>query len=513
MTLTKELAIIYGQKASCEQAVLCFDDFKDTGFRGAVVGSSGAGKSYAIRVLVEQFLSMGLPSIIFDPEGEYYSLAEKYPSIIVGGERQQIPLDDDPFYIMRLVELALSSPYATIFDLSEKDMEAQQDLFTQISGEIFKQKKALSGINLVVIEEAELFAPQHEKAGEALKMASTLARRGRKRGLWTLWAPHRSADFNKKVLSQCNWSLIGRLDDIRDFKQVEFRLPANLKYEHVQGLTKGQFYLRSELVTINQAQTTHVAGAIGAEVRLPEPSGDLSDALKSLAQSLQEKPEQEEGNTSNGNWKRASEHLASEQTALIQKIEQKDKQIEKLKHEIEQKNSQIRTLEEFAAVGRLLHEAFMKLPIDRREQPVVNQSTVAEALLQAPQFLRKQHLEKRRQVLLDRLMVKLSNVHRDILRYVIASGGKAPRQVIAERVTETSEARFTGRNVSVWHREHLTPLIQSGFISFGGAADKSVHLRLKEAVGMEFHGLSPADEDIDKMVAELEYLLAQESNE
>ncbi len=44
----------------------------------AVLAKSGSGKSYAVAVLIEEILDKGLPVIIIDPHGEYYSL--KYPN-------------------------------------------------------------------------------------------------------------------------------------------------------------------------------------------------------------------------------------------------------------------------------------------------------------------------------------------------------------------------------------------------------------------------------------------------
>ena len=44
----------------------------------AVLAKSGSGKSYTVAVLIEEILEKGLPVVIIDPHGEYYSL--KYPN-------------------------------------------------------------------------------------------------------------------------------------------------------------------------------------------------------------------------------------------------------------------------------------------------------------------------------------------------------------------------------------------------------------------------------------------------
>ena len=40
----------------------------------AVLAKSGAGKSYAVGVILEELLEMGLPIVILDPHGEYSSI-------------------------------------------------------------------------------------------------------------------------------------------------------------------------------------------------------------------------------------------------------------------------------------------------------------------------------------------------------------------------------------------------------------------------------------------------------
>ena len=66
------------------------------GLRIAVIGQSGAGKSWTIALIAEQALDQGLPVVIIDPHGEYWPLAEVYPQVlIVGGENGDLPLAEE----------------------------------------------------------------------------------------------------------------------------------------------------------------------------------------------------------------------------------------------------------------------------------------------------------------------------------------------------------------------------------------------------------------------------------
>ena len=50
--------------------------------RTCVIAQSGAGKSYAIGVILEELLKKNVAFCIVDPEGEYKSLKEKFSILI-----------------------------------------------------------------------------------------------------------------------------------------------------------------------------------------------------------------------------------------------------------------------------------------------------------------------------------------------------------------------------------------------------------------------------------------------
>lgn len=82
-------------------------DFAATGLRAFVVSSSGRGKSYTAGVLCEEALDGGLPIIVFDPEGEYWTLKERYPTLVAGGDHAHIPLVRRPRVVQQLLSVQL----------------------------------------------------------------------------------------------------------------------------------------------------------------------------------------------------------------------------------------------------------------------------------------------------------------------------------------------------------------------------------------------------------------------
>jgi len=236
-------------------------DFAATGLRVFVVSSSGRGKSYTAGVLCEEALDGGLPAIVFDPEGEYWTLKERYPTLVAGGEHADLPLVRRTRVVQQLLSLALSrSGFALVFDLSELREREQQGFYALAAEELFVLKRQHPGTALLVIEEAHLFAPQ-VYAGPCNDISEELAKRGRKRGLWTVWVTQRSADIAKRVISQCNLLLVGGMDHDRDFQAVKPRLPREVTFQEVAGFTPGTFYASppGRPVKVRERHVTHGA--------------------------------------------------------------------------------------------------------------------------------------------------------------------------------------------------------------------------------------------------------------
>src|SRR3990167_9211856 len=60
--------------------------------RYLIMANSGGGKTYTDRVIIEEALEKDVMVVIFDIEGEFYTLREKYDILIIGGEHEDIPI-------------------------------------------------------------------------------------------------------------------------------------------------------------------------------------------------------------------------------------------------------------------------------------------------------------------------------------------------------------------------------------------------------------------------------------
>lgn len=174
-----------------------------------VQGTSGAGKSWTLRRILEQTHGR-VQQIIIDPEGEFGSLAQHFDFPILDGTR----LDAAALAIAadRVREHRLS----VLLDVSQLDRETQMQSVTAFIGALIAAPRENWHPALVVIDEAHLFAPFGGAglAATSVRQAATqtitdLMSRGRKRGLAGVLATQRIAKLAKSVSSEILNFMIG----------------------------------------------------------------------------------------------------------------------------------------------------------------------------------------------------------------------------------------------------------------------------------------------------------------
>lgn len=236
---------------------VALEDYLATGERDAVLASSGMGKSYLTGVIAEETLENGGLLCIIDPEGEYFTLAERYPMLIVGGEHAMLPLSEDAIdlYVQAMLETNLS----LVFDLSEYLDHEQQELYAQIAESLFHQETMIRKKVRIIVEESQIFAPQRlasagggkgKKKWDPVNSSQKLAKRGRKRAIDSLWATQRPASLSKDILSQCNRFWFGGITAEQDYKAIKpFLTEAGISFNSIKELQPGEFYFYSKGMT------------------------------------------------------------------------------------------------------------------------------------------------------------------------------------------------------------------------------------------------------------------------
>lgn len=173
-----------------------------------VQGNSGSGKSHLLRRLLEQ--SAGLvQQIVIDPEGDFVSLAERYGHLVLDAAECERDL-------AVLAARVRAHRVSVVLNLENLEVEGQMRCAAQFLNALFDADRDLWFPALVVVDEAQLFAPASasDVSDEARRMSlaamTNLMCRGRKRGLAGVIATQRLAKLAKNVAAEASNFLMGR---------------------------------------------------------------------------------------------------------------------------------------------------------------------------------------------------------------------------------------------------------------------------------------------------------------
>jgi len=208
--------------------------------RTCIIAQSGAGKSWGIAVLCERLLQARIGFCLIDTEGEYSSLRDRFPLLWIGSEND-CDVDIGRANLRELMQSAICSRSAVIFDVSETNMQEQVVLLADV---LYDLESELKKPFLLIVEEADKFIPQ---SGGSIKKIEEISRRGRKRGLGLLVATQRPSLVTKNVLSQCNSQIIGKLSIENDLKAVSLFFSSRKEVEELAELEPGEFFVMGGL--------------------------------------------------------------------------------------------------------------------------------------------------------------------------------------------------------------------------------------------------------------------------
>ncbi|WP_437965824.1 DUF87 domain-containing protein [Sorangium sp. So ce260] len=144
----------------CDGYRLDLSDYARTGLRVGIWASSGRGKSFGVGVLCEELLAAGIP-VAIDPEGELYTLRERFRVLVLGGAHADLPLSSSERAAELALRRVLDEGLGLVVDLSDQPTSrAQQEAalpFLERLWALLSERRAPAA---VVVEEVHLFAPQ-----------------------------------------------------------------------------------------------------------------------------------------------------------------------------------------------------------------------------------------------------------------------------------------------------------------------------------------------------------------
>ncbi len=177
--------------------------------RIAIVGTSGSGKTYAAKGLVERLMSQGARVCIVDPLGVWWGLRagaegspSGYPVVVFGGRHADVALHEGMG--AALGRLVGTHQLACVVDVSDLGSSAARREFMTAFAETLYEANT-EPLHLV-LDEADLWAPQRAQTGghSLLNRIEEIVRRGRIRGFVPWLITQRPAVLHKDVLSQAD---------------------------------------------------------------------------------------------------------------------------------------------------------------------------------------------------------------------------------------------------------------------------------------------------------------------
>ena len=194
--------------------------------RLAIVGTSGSGKTYAAKGLVERLLDRKARVCVVDPLGVWWGLREAAdggapppgpvpgPVMVFGGAHADVPLD--PSLGATLGHLIGAHALACVVDVSDLGSSAARRAFmTAFTGALYAANT--EPLHLV-LDEADLWAPQRvqQDGFGLLGRVEEIVRRGRVRGFVPWLITQRPAVLHKDVLSQADVLVSMKLTSSQD---------------------------------------------------------------------------------------------------------------------------------------------------------------------------------------------------------------------------------------------------------------------------------------------------------
>lgn len=190
--------------------------------RNALVGTSGSGKTYAAKGMVEDLLDTGARVGIVDPLGVWWGLTSNvagdgpgYPLVIFGGKHGDIPLTEAAG--AAIGDMVATGDFSWIVDLSELPSQAARRRFMKAFAEAIYSKNAET-LHLI-LDEADLWCPQKPMEDVAAVLGARIdeiVRRGRIKGFVPWLITQRPAVIHKDVLSQLDTLIALKLTSSQD---------------------------------------------------------------------------------------------------------------------------------------------------------------------------------------------------------------------------------------------------------------------------------------------------------
>ena len=268
----------------------------------AVIGIRWIGKSYMAGKMCEQLCEVKQPFVVIDPEGEFWTLRERYAVIVaavgkpVGRPKgYKADLIVTPETASTLARRIAEKGYSVVLDSRNATMTDQYAVLGNFLETLYEAEAEYNRPLVVFMEEAHVLIPEIGRVrlpgikklqDKVIYWAWEIAARGRHRGLGYVCIARRAAEVAKAVLSQSPTRFIFKLVDPADLAWLRESGFTKEEIDEVQKLPKGVAFvsgLRAEHIKVRSKERLCTHGGktpIAKAVETPELEQAIADLSK-----------------------------------------------------------------------------------------------------------------------------------------------------------------------------------------------------------------------------------------
>jgi len=189
-----------------------------------IIAKRGRGKSGAVKVLMEELTSVGLPFVALDPVGILWGIRSSFdgtgpglPVLVIGGEHGDVALERKAG--ATVADRIIKENISCVIDFSEEPKAAYREFVRDFAHELFRKNDTP---RMVILEEAPELVPQKVQGdrAETFEAVERLVSRGRNKGLGVVLVSQRAATINKDVLTQIDVLIVLGLAAPQDRKAL-----------------------------------------------------------------------------------------------------------------------------------------------------------------------------------------------------------------------------------------------------------------------------------------------------
>ena len=243
--------------------------FNASGFNRhtALLAQSGAGKSYALGVIVEELLERtSVRLVIFDPNGDFAKVHE-----LPEGKRMVVAEGRHPeAYRAAIGKLFRRRGRGVLFNFNPLESVLWDKIISDAVSRLWERRDDRQP-TLIVVDEAHNFVPADDTDNPVAQGLMRIAAEGRKYGLWLILASQRPQKLHANVISQCD-------------NLIVMKMSSHLDIDHVAGAYGAVDRRMIQLATGFKSGSALVAGRIVKSPtlmrfrrrKLPESGGDIA---------------------------------------------------------------------------------------------------------------------------------------------------------------------------------------------------------------------------------------------